>query len=241
MFGLTLYDVVINLSYLLFLVGFSLKDILWLRIVIIIAASTDIIGRAWLAPEPLYSDIIWCAFDVAVNGYQLAIILRERSTLNFSDEEKLLHTMAFRNIPELQFRRLLNISTRQTLPNATTFVEQHSELNSLIVIYDGLAKVEVDGAVVNYMRNGNFVGEISFLTGNSTTASVTTLMPTSIFSWKKSDLKELMNKDSELHMMMHSVFSADLLLKLVNHTGGTTSNEHPVAREDNGEVCAPSG
>ncbi|MBX7156394.1 MAG: cyclic nucleotide-binding domain-containing protein [Candidatus Kapaibacterium sp.] len=223
MFGVSLYDIVINLSYLLFLVGFALKDILWLRIVIIIAASVDIIGRAWLAPEPLYSDIIWCAFDVIVNGFQLVMIVRERSTLKFSDEEKHLHKMVFRNVPELQYRRLLNIGAWQTINDATVIVEQNKELDSLVVIYEGLAKVEVNDTVVTYLRNGNFVGEMSFLSGNLTTAKVTTLMPTRVLTWKKSVLQELMNKDEELLMAMHSVFSGDLLAKLTKHTSGTTT------------------
>lgn len=222
MFGLSLYDAVINLSYLLFLVGFALKNILWLRVVIIIAASVDIVGRAWLAPEPLHTDIIWCVFDIAVNGYQLVMILIERSALKFSDKEKQLHETLFRNVPELQYRRLLNIGTWQTLQDETTIVEQNAEMDSLFVICDGLARVDVDGETVSYLRSGSFVGEISFLTGNHTTASVTTLMPTFILSWEKSALKELMDKDHDLHMAINSVFSGDLLVKLMKHTKGTS-------------------
>lgn len=222
MFGISLYDAVINLSYLLFLVGFALKNILWLRVVIIIAASVDIAGRAWLAPEPLYTDIMWCAFDIIVNGYQLAMILIERSALKFNAEEKHLHEMVFSSVPELQYRRLLNIGKWQTLPEETTIVEQNSSIDSLIVIYEGLAKVEVDGEIVSYSRNGSFVGEMSFLTGNNTTASVTTLVPTHIFSWGKSTLKGLIDKDHDLQMAMNSVFSSDLLVKLTKHTTGTS-------------------
>lgn len=220
MFGISLYDAVINLSYLLFLVGFALKNILWLRVVIIIAASVDIVGRAWLAPDPLYTDIMWCVFDIVVNGYQLAMILIERSALKFSDEEKHLHEMVFRNVPELLYRRLLNIGTWQTLPDETTIVEQNSTMDSLIVIYDGLAKVEVDGEIVSYSRSGSFVGEMSFLTGNNTTARVTTLVPTIVLSWEKSVLKGLMDKDHDLQMAMNAVFSGDLLVKLTKHTHG---------------------
>lgn len=225
MFGVSLYDAVINLSYLLFLVGFALKNILWLRVVIIIAASVDIVGRAWLAPEPLYTDIMWCAFDIAVNGYQLAMILIERSALKFNDEEIRMHEMLFRNVPKIQYRRLLNIGTWQTLPTETTIVEQNSEINSLIVIYDGLARVEVNGEIISYSRSGSFVGEMSFLTGNQTTASVTTLMPTFVFSWEKSVLKELIDKDQDLQVAMNSVFSSDLLVKLMKHTKGTSLDQ----------------
>lgn len=220
MFGLSLYDAVINLSYLLFLVGFALKNIVKLRIVIIIAASVDIVGRLWLAPEPLYTDVIWCAFDIVVNGYQLAMLFIERSAVKFSDKEKHMHEMVFQNIPELQYRRLLDIGSWQTLPTETMIVDQNSEIDSLIVIYDGLAKVEVNGKIVSYSRSGTFVGEMSFLTGNCTTARVTTVMPTLVFSWKKSVLKELMDKDLDLQMALHSVFSGDLVVKLMEHTQG---------------------
>lgn len=220
MLGISLYDAVINLSYLLFLVGFALKNILWLRVVIIIAASVDIVGRAWLAPEPLHTDIIWCVFDIVVNGYQLVMILIERSALKFTDEEKHLHKTLFRNIPELQYRRLLDAGRWHTLQDETTIVEQNSEMDSLIVIYDGLVKIEVDGKIVSYLRNASFVGEMSFITGDLTTASVKTLMPTHVISWEKSVMKELMDKDHELQMAMNSVFSGDLIAKLKKHTKG---------------------
>lgn len=214
MFGVSWYDIVINLSYLMFLVGFALKDILWLRIVIIIAASVDIVGRMWLAPEPLYSDVIWCAFDVVVNGYQLAMILKERRGLLFTEKEKQLHAMAFPQVPWLQFKRLLSIAVWKQVDAQTLLTQQNSDVPSLLLIFQGSAVVEIDGAVVNHIANGNFVGEMSFLSGKPATADVRADAHTELILWDKSQLIDLMKKDEILRLALHTVFSGDLMRKL---------------------------
>lgn len=215
-----IYDIVIHLSYLLFLVGFSLKDILWLRIVIIVAATVDLIGRMWLSPEPMYADVVWCIFDILVNAYQLTIIVKERSTLTFNPKEELLHKLVFTAIPSLHFKRLMNLAIWKTIPKGSRLIQQNTEVETLMVLFDGTAQVEIDGNIVTYLGVGKFIGEMSFLSGNLTSANVDTLSECTVVEWNKAQLRELMQKDEVLERSMHSVFSADLVQKLIKNNKG---------------------
>lgn len=208
------YEIVINLSYLLFLVGFALKDILWLRIVIIIAASVDIIGRAWLAPEPLISDIIWCGLDVVVNGYQLFMIILERKSLKFTIEERKLKEMAFALLDDVHYRRLLDIGKHEEYPIGVHLTREGMPVENLLVIIHGVAKVVVQGTTVSFVRSGNFAGEMSFLSGNNASADVITETSLDVITWRKDDLRELIEKDDTFRMQLNTIFSADLIEKL---------------------------
>jgi CRP-like cAMP-binding protein len=56
---------------------------------------------------------------------------------------------------------------------------------------------------------------MSFLSGNETTATVTTIDDTRCLVWNKEQLKKLMSTDHEVEISMQSVFSSDLLSKLM--------------------------
>jgi len=72
---------------------------------------------------------------------------------------------------------------------------------------------------VSYVRNGQFVGEMSFLSGNLTTATVTTIDETRCLLWDKEQLRELMRKDMEVETSLSMVFNSDLLAKLLGNKG----------------------
>lgn len=118
-------------------------------------------------------------------------------------------------MPKTAFRKLLNIAGYEDLPNDFVMIHQDTTVDKLALISDGLAKIEVDGTIVSYVRNGQFVGEMSFLSGNLTTATVTTIDETRCLLWDKAQLRELMKKDIEVEASMQMVFSSDLLSKMM--------------------------
>ncbi len=211
-------DFVLHFAYLLFAIAYAMKDVFWMRIVLIVGASVDILYRWLLANDISYPDIFWCSGDIVINLYQFIMLYRERQGLLFNDEEKGIYNLVFSKVPHLQFKRLLKAADWQTVPEQTRLVNQGTDLDTLMIIYDGVANVEVDGKVLTYLRAGNFIGEMSFLTGNLTTANVTTLTESRLLVFDRSKLREIMGKDEELDRAMHSVFNGDLLAKLSKHT-----------------------
>ncbi len=233
-------DIVLHFAYLLFFIAYALKDVFWMRVILILGASVDIYYRYALVPDISYTDIYWCVGDIVVNVYQFIMLYRERKGLLFNDEERAMYKMVFSRVPELQYKRLLKIAEWQDVPENTVLVRQGTELDTLMIISDGLCKVEVEDKLLSYIRNGNFIGEMSFLTGNPTTANVITLMPTRMLVWNRTKLREVLGKDEDLHNAMHSVFNGDLIAKLSKHTNQTTSNAvtHSSETEKTAETAA---
>lgn len=204
---------------LFYLAGFIVKDILWLRVLIIIGFNIELMYHFRDLHAPEWAEIVWCGFYILVNGYQFTMLYRERRNLKFTDEELALHAKVFKDMPKSAFRKLLNIAGQEDLPTDFVMVHQNTTIDKLALISDGLAKIEVDDAIVSYVRNGQFVGEMSFLSGSLTTATVTTIDETRCLLWDKEQLKELMKKDSEVETSLSMVFNSDLLSKLLGGKG----------------------
>ncbi|MBM4174416.1 MAG: cyclic nucleotide-binding domain-containing protein [Ignavibacteria bacterium] len=213
-FSLTEF-LITSIFNLFYLAGFIVKDILWLRVLIIIGFNIEMAYHFRDLHKPEWAEIIWCGFYIIVNGWQFMMLYRERRNLKFTDEELALHAKVFKNMPTTAFRKLLNIAGYEDLPNDFVMIHQDTTVDKLALISDGLAKIEVDGTIVSYVRNGQFVGEMSFLSGNLTTATVTTIDETRCLLWDKAQLRELMKKDIEVEASMQMVFSSDLLSKMM--------------------------
>jgi hypothetical protein len=72
---------------LFYLAAYILKDILWLRVLIIIGFNIELVYHFRDLHAPEWAEIVWCGFYILVNGYQLTMLYRERRNLKFTDEE----------------------------------------------------------------------------------------------------------------------------------------------------------
>lgn len=187
-----------------------------MRSLLIAGTSIELIYHLSDPSAPELVNAAWCIFFILINLWQLVSLIHQQRSLTFTDEEKTLLTTIFKNMPITAFRKLLNIAAWQDLPTGFCMVEQGSTINQLILISDGLADVEIDGYVINYIRNGHFVGEMSLLSGNPATATVRTIDTTRCLIWQKDQLRSLMKQDKEVEHSLHAIFSADLLDKLMN-------------------------
>lgn len=207
--------IITSIFNLFYLAGFIVKDMLWLRVFIIIGFNIELLYHFRDMHKPEWAEILWCGFYIIVNGWQFTMLFRERRNLKFTDEELALYSKVFKDMSKISYRKLLNIAGWEELPADFILVHQNTFIEQLMLISDGLAKVEVNGAIVSYVRNGNFVGEMSFLSGNSTTATVTTIDTTHCLVWDKEQLKDLMRKDPTVEASLQTVFNSDLLSKLM--------------------------
>jgi CRP-like cAMP-binding protein len=88
-------------------------------------------------------------------------------------------------------------------------------IDDVKLIYNGLVNVESKGEIVAQLRDGSFIGEISFLRGGDATATVRAERPTRYLSWSKEELNKLLNRNPSMRFAMQAVISTDLTKKLV--------------------------
>src|SRR5882672_11240055 len=98
-----------HLASILTMAAYLLKDILWLRLLTILSCFAGIAFNYFVPATPLWSVIYWNVLFAAINIVQIAIIIRERTGIHFTEEEKELHDTLFKNFAPFEFMKLMRV------------------------------------------------------------------------------------------------------------------------------------
>ena len=202
-------DLLIHAANVLYLAALMVRDILWFRILAVVAAVC-LISYFYSRPDPLMAPIYWNVVFSAVNIYWIGRLLLERRPLSLSATEQRLCELVFRTMTPREMIKLLKLATWEIAKTGECFVERDRPLNRLMVIYSGRACAEVDGRNVTELQPGHFIGSISYVTEEMAPANVVAIEPTRYVSWPKSKLKDFMSKNPDLHSALKSALAVDL-------------------------------
>ena len=202
-------DMLIHVANVLYLFAFMMRDVLWLRILTVIAASC-LIPYFYFRPEPLLTPIYWNLVFTALNIYWIARLLLERRPVKLSEEEQKLCELVFRTMRPREMIKILKLATWESAAAGECFVARGQPLDRLMVIYSGKACVEVDGRNVTELQPGQFIGSMSYVTEETAPANIVSIEPTRYVCWPKSKLKDFMNKNPDLHSALKTTLAIDL-------------------------------
>ena len=204
-----------HLASVLTMVAYLLKDILWLRFLTVLSCFAGILFCYFVPATPLWTVIYWNVIFAGINIVQIAIIVKERSGVRFSEEEKELHETLFKNFAPFEFMKLMRVGKWLTAKPGQILAVEKQPLDSVMLIYNGLAGVEQNGQEVAKLKDGNFIGEVSFITDGVAGATVRALEPTRYIAWPKVAIKQLLNRNPSMRFAMQSMLSTDLSKKLM--------------------------
>lgn len=205
-------DLLLHLPYLL-LVGASIaRNIMWLRVLAACSGYASVIYDWSYLEQPWM--VAWEATFALVNTAQIAVLIYEKQRARLTVEEDALRQRLFAQLSVVEFHRLIRTGTWVSTSEGQTLTVQGEAVSRIVLITDGASSVEVDGKVVAYCRQGDFVGEMAFVSGNPATATVKTIAATRYLMWRFSDLKQLLAKHPEISTSLQSVFNRNLIEKL---------------------------
>jgi hypothetical protein len=118
------------------------RDILWLRILTVIAASC-LIPYFYFQPVPLMTPIYWNLTFTALNTFWIVRLFLERRPVKLSAEEQTLCELVFRTMTPREMIKILKLATWEEAATGECFVERDKPLDRLMVIFSGKACVEV--------------------------------------------------------------------------------------------------
>jgi len=205
--------VLIHIANVLFVFSYLVKDILWLRVLTVVAGLT-LLSYYLLQPMPLWAAIGWNILFLSINLWQVKVLLLERRPVRFEPHEQRLYQLAFRALTPREFAKLLALSRWETIADGERVVRRGEDLDKLMVLASGRACVEVDGRSVVELKPGQFVGEMSFLTGEHPNADVVTLEASRVVSWPTQALRAVLEGNAELRAAVQMVIGSDLAMKL---------------------------
>jgi CRP-like cAMP-binding protein len=206
-------DALIHLANVLLLLSFLVRDILWLRLLNVLAGLAFIAYFAFSSPFA-WAPVAWNTLFLSINLVQIWHLLLERRPVRLRADELSLYQLAFRTLTPREFARLLGISRWEDAGPGDRLVEQGVVLDRLIVLYAGSAEVVVGAATVAQLRPGQLVGEMGFLTEAKTSAAVVAAEPTRYLSLPAPALRDLFKSHPDLRAGMQRIIGGDLVAKL---------------------------
>ena len=89
----------------------------------------------------------------------------------------------------------MKIAKWKVIAPEVTIIEENQPMTELLMIYNGDVEVLVASKKVNELEDGQYVGEMSFLSDGVASATVKTKRQTEIVTWGQQELKDLTKKE----------------------------------------------
>ena len=205
-----------HLAFGLIAFSFLVKDILYLRLVSILASSFSVFYN-WVIPaEPMWLAINWNIIFIAVNLYHIAVIIYEKRPVHMSPKHKELYETMFKGMTPVEFLKITKIADWTHFKSGEFVTQQHHTVPTLNLIYNGTVDVTVDSKKVAELKDGQFVGEMSFLTEKPATATCRVTHNTECLVWPQRDFKDLLKRNPSLYFTIQSLLSEQVSNNLVS-------------------------
>ena len=200
-----------HLAFGLIAFSFLVKDILWLRLVSILASSFSVFYN-WVIPaEPMWLAINWNFVFISLNLYHIAVLIYEKRPIKMAPKDKELYETLFNDLSPVEYLKITKIANWKKFKAGETLIREAHLVTDLILIYNGTVDVMTKGKKVAQLKDGQFVGEMSFLTEKSATATCVIKHDTECILWKQPEFKELLKRNPSLYYTIQGLLSNQLI------------------------------
>ena len=200
-----------HLAFGLIAFSFLVKDILWLRVVSILASLFSVLYNFYIPAQPMWLAINWNIVFVLVNLYHIAVIIYEKRPIKMAPKDKELYETLFKDLSPVEYLKISKVAEWKVFKSGETIIRQEHLVPDLILIYNGTVDVAVDGKMVAQLKDGQFVGEMSFLTEKSATATCIVKHDAECLVWKQKEFKDLLKRNPSLYYTIQGLLSNQLV------------------------------
>ena len=214
------------IGYALFVACFFCRDMLYLRLL-------AVVGQ--IALIPYYIDpsgqfdwgpsvgIVCTALLVCVNLYYICVLLAERRPVRLTPVEQSMYDAVFSSLSLRAYRNLFRLGHITRPEDGELLIRRGSNIDNLYLVIDGEVEVGLDTGAIKGLTKGSFIGELSFITGQTTSADVRVKGPqTTLLNWEKERLVEWLDNDPVLSNAFDLIISTDIAGKLQRMNAGST-------------------
>jgi hypothetical protein len=207
-------EILANVFNLIYVVGFITRNILWLRILMITAASLEITFFILFDDENLFYNIFWCSIWIAINLFQLLILIKDKLKYTLNNEELAMYNKTFNALSKINFKKLLLSGNITTFGKDEEIIRNNSSFSNLVYVIDGSVSVIKNNKKVVQLSSDSFLGELSFITNKKTNADVVSDGDVKCIVWSKENLAGLFAKNNEIEAAVKLIINNDLANKL---------------------------
>ena len=127
-------DIIGHLAFGLIAFSFLVKDILYLRLLSILASAFSIFYNFYIPAEPMMIAIFWNIVFILVNIYHIAVIIYEKRPVKMSTKEKELHETMFRGLSPVEFLKITKVAEWKEFKSPLPIIQQGKPVKDLVLI-----------------------------------------------------------------------------------------------------------
>lgn len=186
-----------------------------------LAVAAGTLGIAYFAIEDgLGAAVLLASVFTLINGVRLYELIHRARTGAMTREERELFEHVMRIEEPTQQRRLRDLMVWSDVEPGKLLIRQGEVDPPLIYIASGRASIERDGAVVNACGAGEFLGEMSHISGDRASASVTVTHDMRIATLDRDALAQLARSLPEVGKALDGAFNRSLAVKVLRMNDG---------------------
>jgi CRP-like cAMP-binding protein len=203
----------VNISNVVFLAAFSVRDVLKLRLLSIVGEAL-ILPYYYFQSETLWPPIFWGAAFMIVNAARVVAMALERRPVVLSDKEEQLYRVAFSSIERREFLRLVSLARWVECSAGEVILEKGQQISEAIVLISGDLEATLSSKTGMALRPGQLIGDVSAYSGLASPVDVVARGPGTLVKWDLRQLREFTANRPELRASLLQIVSMDLGTKL---------------------------
>ena len=203
-----------NLANLTFFAAYWVKDILWLRLLVMVG-SLVVIPYYLLRTEPLWTPTVWSCVFISIHAVRAWGIVKERRPVAFTGDEQLLYDKTFSALSPQQFKRLLAIGEWKDLDRGYVLHSTGNPSDTLEAVVRGELEARRHGHVLGHALPGDLAGLATVLGRSPELFDVAVTERARVIRWRIVDLKKLVETDESLASALRKIAAAAIADKLI--------------------------
>ena len=206
-------DYFIHAANVLLLLAYSVRDILWLR-VLAVASSLAAIPYFLLQPTPLWAAFGWSILFTGINIFQAWRLLVERRPVKLTAEEEEVRRLVFRDLPPKKVLQVIGIGTWASPSPGERLIEFGKPLESISLIVRGKVRVEKKGSPLGELGPGEIVGSALLLSGAAAEIDAVAAEVTRTVRWNTATLERYLDANPDTRNLFQRHLARDLAGKV---------------------------
>jgi CRP-like cAMP-binding protein len=203
----------VNLSNIVFLVAYSARDVLKLRVLSLIGEAVILPYYYWQT-EKLWPPIYWGVAFMIVNAVRIVATLLERQPVVLSDKEEQLYRVAFGSIDKRDFLKLASLAQWVDCSSGDVILKKGQHISEAIIVVSGTVEAVLGTKARMRLQPGRLIGDVSAYSGLASPADVVARSSGTFAKWDLRQLREFTASRSELRANLLRIVSADLAAKV---------------------------
>jgi len=199
-----------NVGYFFAVIALATKDILWLRSILIIGQVCIV---AYLLMIYNFNIAFWNILLFVINSIQLVRLIIERQPIKLSAEIDDLHKNVFHIMKSREFLSFWNMGTINSI-RGKNIINSGDRSNKLFLVIDGTADVIKNNNIIANLKRGDFIAEMSFLTGEPASADVKAQYDLTYIFWEHQKIKDINQINPQMYIKIQNTLSKDMAKKI---------------------------